>query len=728
MADIIEAIHKINYEVNDEQLQRATTVLRLQINELNTLNATLGTFRTELAKVHASETARLEDLNRKIDETTRKIEANTNKAHGFFSQLSTGLLKAFGGDGEMGKVIGNFVDKGITKIGDLRDKGKTSFADLAKGVLSFSGVVPLAISVVISLAEELLSASENAKDLNGEMKTTSERAKNIGAEAAGELSGLVKLKATIEDTSVAYDKRLTAVKDLQDQYPGYFNNLSREEILAGKVADAYQKVVTAIIAGAKARVLDKELEKELAKLIEAQREIKRLAAEGSISLDVKKDAVTGLEDIALTSRQLDDALKVKQNVSKSDALSNNNKGKVPLEAFDNQPAIKKLPAGLQENIIKYRVELFSIRDLILEINENNKLLPGSDAGGYKGGSSRSSDTANSKVINVSAPGLPGSDYGKEYIPAELLTQETETEYSKDLRLGVEKRKKEKEAAKKKEEEEAEAQARRRENIKKTIDAYQELSTAAVKAITTIYEAQIKALEGEIAMREKRVEEARKLAERGNTDALKLEEERLAEAQKKKEAYARKEATLNAALAFSNSLVAVTGAIANAVKGDPYSAPARIVAAVAAVVAALASGYAFVQSFKTDAFADGVIDYRGKGGPRDDANWVRISSGESVITANGTQQNRAILEAINNGAQLKMIDPSLPFVMPAFVMPSVIGGSSYASRQDLRTLETKLDDVVYAIEGNRLKQNIFFNEQGVGIMTERAMAKNRKRWS
>jgi hypothetical protein len=137
----------------------------------------------------------------------------------------------------------------------------------------------------------------------------------------------------------------------------------------------------------------------------------------------------------------------------------------------------------------------------------------------------------------------------------------------------------------------------------------------------------------------------------------------------------------------------------------------------------------VQSMSTDSnsFADGVVGFKGKGGPRDDKNWVRISSGESVITAEGTQKNRALLEAINNGAALHMIDPSLPFVMPMLKQPATIGSNAYASTGDLKILEGKLDEVVGAIEDNRLRQNIFFNEQGVGIMTERAIKKERTRW-
>jgi siroheme synthase (precorrin-2 oxidase/ferrochelatase) len=122
----------------------------------------------------------------------------------------------------------------------------------------------------------------------------------------------------------------------------------------------------------------------------------------------------------------------------------------------------------------------------------------------------------------------------------------------------------------------------------------------------------------------------------------------------------------------------------------------------------------------------VVDFKGKGGPRDDANWVRISSGESVITAEGTRNNRQLLEAINSGAKLQFMNPALAFTMPAFASPNS-SAQLFASRYDLKTVETKLDGVINAIEDNRMKQNIYFNEHGVGIMTERAVRKTKQRW-
>ena len=118
--------------------------------------------------------------------------------------------------------------------------------------------------------------------------------------------------------------------------------------------------------------------------------------------------------------------------------------------------------------------------------------------------------------------------------------------------------------------------------------------------------------------------------RDSVEALKIEEDRLQKAQEMRAQFARRQQAVNAAITVSNAIAAVARA---ALEGGGFGS----VATIAALLAALAAGYAAVTSMSNDnAYADGVVDFKGKGGPRDDANWVRISSGESVITAEGTR--------------------------------------------------------------------------------------------
>lgn len=262
--------------------------------------------------------------------------------------------------------------------------------------------------------------------------------------------------------------------------------------------------------------------------------------------------------------------------------------------------------------------------------------------------------------------------------------------------------------------------KQKKNIHGQIDSYRQLAGAAADAYNSVLRVQAATLDKEISLREKRVEEAKKLAERGNTEALRLEEERLRKALQLREQFARRQQTVNAAITVSNAIAAVARA---ALEGGGFGSAATI----AALVAALAAGYAAVTSLSNtgEAFADGVVDYKGRGGTREDKNWVRISAGESIITARGTQKNRELLEAINKGAEWQM--PMQPVSLPVLQQPAIAGTTAYATAKDLGRLEEKLDEVVGAIESNQLKQDIFFNEQGVGIMTQKAVQRERRRW-
>jgi hypothetical protein len=71
------------------------------------------------------------------------------------------------------------------------------------------------------------------------------------------------------------------------------------------------------------------------------------------------------------------------------------------------------------------------------------------------------------------------------------------------------------------------------------------------------------------------------------------------------------------------------------------------AGLALLAAQTAAQIAIIKSTPLPAFADGVIDFKGRGTAKSDSNIVRISRGESVMTAEETSQHREALQAIRN---------------------------------------------------------------------------------
>lgn len=103
-----------------------------------------------------------------------------------------------------------------------------------------------------------------------------------------------------------------------------------------------------------------------------------------------------------------------------------------------------------------------------------------------------------------------------------------------------------------------------------------------------------------------------------------------------------------AFAIASSVIAIQTGIANALS-LPFPANLGAAATVAAQGASVISSIQAVSGFK-----DGGIDIRGPGTGRSDSIPAMISAGESVINANATRKNKALLTAINNGEDVSRL--------------------------------------------------------------------------
>lgn len=253
------------------------------------------------------------------------------------------------------------------------------------------------------------------------------------------------------------------------------------------------------------------------------------------------------------------------------------------------------------------------------------------------------------------------------------------------------------------------QERRIENLNNWVSAWQTASQSIIGALNNIYQAQIASLDAEIAIRSKRVDEAIRLAELGNTEVLRIERDRMDAAIRERERVARRQIAINSALQVSESLVAIASAAGQSGAGAIVIVPA--------VIAAIAAGFAAVSALANNspAFRDGVVDFQGKGTGTSDSNTVRISKGESVITADATKKNRDILEAMNKGQVF-----SIPRITPA-------EKNTGATRLELKGVENKLDRMIEAYEQTGVNVDARLDEQGFRMRTERNASKNKSRY-
>lgn len=157
------------------------------------------------------------------------------------------------------------------------------------------------------------------------------------------------------------------------------------------------------------------------------------------------------------------------------------------------------------------------------------------------------------------------------------------------------------------------------------------------------EAESRALDRSISLQEKRVSAAQKIAERGNAEYLRAEEDKLNELNIQRENAARKQLAIDAALQGSQLLVAITGAIAKI--ATPGIGIAESIAAMAVIIGSLATGYGLVKSLQGNQphlYEGTTFLSRGKNRPGRDTIPAMLNEGEAVIP---TDTNKAYHPAI-----------------------------------------------------------------------------------
>jgi len=174
------------------------------------------------------------------------------------------------------------------------------------------------------MAQKGLSVEDVFQQLTGTFDESAKALSDINKEAAktaGEEIATIKgLVSAASDVTLSTEKRLLAVKKLQEEYPAYFGNLTKEQILNGDVATAVDSVSKALIARSRASAIAGKLGENAAKRLELeeQREaailkIKEKQSKAAVALN-KKGGGNLLTPGAGVSSQSDLAIKELQNV------------------------------------------------------------------------------------------------------------------------------------------------------------------------------------------------------------------------------------------------------------------------------------------------------------------------------------------------------------------------------------------------------------------------------
>jgi len=249
----------------------------------------------------------------------------------------------------------------------------------------------------------------------------------------------------------------------------------------------------------------------------------------------------------------------------------------------------------------------------------------------------------------------------------------------------------------------------------TVDFILNSVLAVTSALGQIIDVQIAQQDRLIKAQEQRVEEAEKLAEKGNAVQLKLEKQRLDDLNKEREKFVRKQQALAVIELLANSAAAIA-------KSANMPPPFNIIA-IAATVAALGAGLVAAKQ-KAQAAASGFKTggYTGDGSTSQEAGVVHKK--EFVFTAEKTAKYKPIFQAIHENR----LDLNKALLMPKMKESVLMMRGGETTNLDTSNLEKRMENIESAILSlpNKMPQtNVSINEHGIYAITERQKKLNNR---
>lgn len=247
-----------NSELNkvEDKLRRLQTQREVEIS--------LGLDTTRIDRSIQQTTERLARLRGSLSQTGQSMQ-------GFRQQTANGSntltqFSRIAQDAPFGIVgVGNNLTATAEAFSNLsRSAGGAGNALRAVGQsLIGGGGILLAISLVTTgltyMSQKGLTIGDVFNKLTGNFDAARHSMQQLNAEAAknaqAQISSVGAYVSAAKNINLSMEERLIAVKKLQDEYPAYFGNLTKEQILNGNVAATVREVTAALIAKAKAAAM-----------------------------------------------------------------------------------------------------------------------------------------------------------------------------------------------------------------------------------------------------------------------------------------------------------------------------------------------------------------------------------------------------------------------------------------------------------------------------------------
>lgn len=264
------------YGSTSKQFQKATIEVQKLDKELKDIDAGIGKHTRSVGNYASG----WNGLGNSINQLTREAPAFAVSLNTGFLALSNNL-----------PILSDEISKLIAVNKELIAQGqpvKSVFSQILGSIFSFQTALSVGVLLltlyggkITEWIGNLMSGSKAIDALKESQKQLNEISLEGQKNAVEETLKVKTLLSVAKDTTLTYKERMIAVKELQETYPAYFENLSKEQILAGDTAKAEKDLTDAILSRAKANAATSKITENQSKIIDLEE--KRLALQKDLT-------------------------------------------------------------------------------------------------------------------------------------------------------------------------------------------------------------------------------------------------------------------------------------------------------------------------------------------------------------------------------------------------------------------------------------------------------------
>ena len=205
-------------------------------------------------------------LSMSIQQVGRELPSLAYGPKVFFSAISNNI-----------PILADEIKRARTEYKLLKESGQSAipvWKQVVSSLFSWQTVLTVGITLLTLYGDKVVdwvAGLFNAKNVMKPLVDIQQQLNDVQLKgvqnAQSEITKLELLYKATQNASKPIRERKKAVDELQKSYPDFFKNLSEEEILTGKAADAYARLTSSIIASARARAAQDKMTENAKKIL-----------------------------------------------------------------------------------------------------------------------------------------------------------------------------------------------------------------------------------------------------------------------------------------------------------------------------------------------------------------------------------------------------------------------------------------------------------------------------